>query len=214
VLSFIAVRRSLGAVGLLLPVLLGPGGYLLLGIPIQENMSSYYHTPLRDVFVGGVCAIGVFLFCYRGHDVVEHWTGNVGCVAALGVALFPTDPASDPLHQSTLAGYLHTLAGGALFATLAAYSLFHFPHGHRLLGLRTRDEQRDAVYRTTGVAILSAVALMGAYLLLAPPRVRAFLDGWKFLFWMEGATLWAFAFAWLTKGRAILADATTPAAGG
>ena len=66
VLSYLSIRRSLGLLGLLLPILLGPVGWLTLGIDIQENMSSYYHTPLRDVFVGVLCAIGIFLFCYAG----------------------------------------------------------------------------------------------------------------------------------------------------
>src|SRR5436190_21676838 len=87
VVSYLGVRRAIGAIGLLLPVVLGPVGWLAFGIPIQDNISSYYHTPLRDVFVGALCAIGVFLFCYQGYDRVERWTGYLGCASALGVAL-------------------------------------------------------------------------------------------------------------------------------
>lgn len=68
VVSYLGVRRAIGAIGLLLPIVLGPVGWLVFGIEIQDNMSSYYHTPLRDVFVGSMCAIGIFLFCYRGYD--------------------------------------------------------------------------------------------------------------------------------------------------
>src|SRR3954471_7887019 len=79
VISYLGVRRAIGAVGLLLPVLLGPVGWLVFGIEIQDNMSSYYHTLLRDVFVGALCTIGVFLFCYRGYDWIESWTANLVC---------------------------------------------------------------------------------------------------------------------------------------
>ncbi len=49
VISYQGVRRAIGVVGLLLPILLGPVGWLF-GVPIQDNMSSYYHTPMRDVW--------------------------------------------------------------------------------------------------------------------------------------------------------------------
>ena len=88
VVSYMGVRRAIGVSGLLLPIVLGPIGWLM-GIDIQDNMSSYYHTPLRDVFVGTLSAIGIFLFCYRGNDWIENWTANLGCVFALGVALCP-----------------------------------------------------------------------------------------------------------------------------
>ncbi len=127
VVSYLDVRRAIGAIGLLLPVVLGPVGRLVFGIPIQDNMSSYYHTPLRDVFVGAMSAIGVFLFCYRGYDRVESWTGYFGCASAFGVALFPLDADSDPLDQRSILGYLHTVSGGTFFLTLALYSLYHFP---------------------------------------------------------------------------------------
>jgi hypothetical protein len=61
--SYLAIRRAIGAIGLILPLLLGPLGWLIFGVEIQDNMSSYYHTSLRDVFVGAMCAIGIFLFC-------------------------------------------------------------------------------------------------------------------------------------------------------
>ena len=77
VVSYLGVRRAIGAIGLLLPVVLGPVGWLVFGIPIQDNMSSYYHTALRDVFVGAMCAIGIFLFCYRGYDWIESWTAQL-----------------------------------------------------------------------------------------------------------------------------------------
>ena len=206
VMSYLAIRRSLGGLGLLLPVALGPVGWLAFGVGIQENMSSYYHTPLRDVFVGVMCAIGIFFFCYRGYDAAENWTANVACLSAIGVALCPIDAGSDPLQQVTVVGYLHTLFGGLFFTTLAVYSLYHFPRGSRLLRFNTRTEMRDSIYRATGLTILGCMAAMGAHLFLAPAGIRAFFNRYQFTFWMEWVAVWAFAGAWLTKGRAILAD--------
>ncbi|APZ90980.1 hypothetical protein [Fuerstiella marisgermanici] len=206
VLSYIGIRRAIGMSGLLLPVVLGPGGWLL-GIEFQDNMSSYYHTGLRDVFVGTLCGIGIFLFCYRGQDRLEDWTANIGCISALGIALCPLDPNSDPLVQKTIAGYLHSVSGGVFFLTLAVYSLFHFPRP----GTAEEDEtphvaERNFIYRTSGIVILLSMMAMGAYLLLLPKAWKHWLNEYNFLFWGEWIVLWAFAAAWLTKGRTIVAD--------
>ena len=207
VVSYLGVRRAIGAVGLFLPVVLGPVGWLILGIPIQDNMSSYYHTGLRDVFVGAMCAIGIFLFCYRGYDWVENWTANFGCLSALGVALCPLDAKSDPLDQKSILGYLHSVSGGVFFLTLAFYSLYHFPSSKTApLEVAPHEAQRKFIYRTSGVVILLSMIAMGIYLFLIPSAVKSWCNDYNFLFWMEWVAVWSFAAAWLTKGRAILAD--------
>ena len=206
VMSYLGIRRSLGLLALMLPLILGPFGYFVLGIDIQDNMSSYYHTPLRDIFVGVMCAMGIFLFCYHGYDTFENWTGNCACASAIGVAFFPLEANSDPLHQSSLVGYIHIVSGGVFFFTLAIYSLYHFPRGHFGLRLETRNEQRDAIYFGSGVTILGCMFVMGIQLFLFPESVKSFLNRWKSIFWLEWIAVWAFAAAWLVKGDALLAD--------
>lgn len=207
VVSYIGIRRAIGISGFLLPILLGPVGWLVFGIPIQDNMSSYYHTDLRDVFVGTLSAIGIFMFCYRGHDWIEDWTANFACAAALGLAFFPLDANSDPLRQRSIAGYLHSLSGGVFFLTLAFYSLFHFPSSKSSGDEREpHEKQRDLVYRTSGIVILLSMLAMGTYLFLLPTHWQSAWDRYNLLFWLEWIALWAFAAAWLTKGRVIIAD--------
>lgn len=204
VVSYIAIRRAVGLSGLLLPIVLGLGG-LAIGIPIQDNISSYYHTPMRDIFVGTMSAIGIFLLCYRGVDWIESWTANVGCVSALCVALCPLDANSDPLFQKSIVGYLHTLSGGLFFLTLAFYSLVHFP--------KSSDEfdephlwERRFIYRSSGIVILLSMLAMGSYMVLIPTTWKQSFNEWNFLFWMESIGVWSFAAAWLTKGHAIVAE--------
>ncbi len=206
VVSYLGVRRAVGLIGLILPIALVPCGWLLFGIELQDNMSSYYHTPVRDVFVGAMCAISCFLFCYRGYDWIERLTGYCGSVAALGVALFPLDANSDPLFQKSVVGYMHTISGGAFFLTLAFYSLYHFPKS----ASQPIDDQlvrsRNLIYRSSGWVILLSMLAMGGYLFLLPPSWKIFLNRYNFLLWMEWIAVWAFAAAWLIKGHAILAD--------
>ena len=116
VISAVGLRRAVGVCGLALPVLLVPLGWLILGVPPQDNLSSYVHTPLRDVFVGLLFAIGVLLFCYRGPRTrSKNWTANLAAAFALGLALFPLDPGSDPLHQRTAVRPLCTPSAGGGF---------------------------------------------------------------------------------------------------
>lgn len=149
----------------------------------------------------------MFLFCYQGYDRVESWTANLGCVSALGIALCPLDANSDPLYQKSIAGYVHTLSGGAFFTTLAFYSLYHFPRSTRK---PTEGEphpwERNFIYRTSGLVILASMLAMGTYLVLIPRPWKEWLNDYNFLFWMEWIAVWSFAAAWLTKGRVILAE--------
>lgn len=204
VASYLTIRRAVGLSGLALPVTLLVGGWIA-GVPVQDNLSSYYHTAMRDIFVGTLCAIGVFLFCYQGYDAIENWTANVGGASALGVALFPLDFNSDPLLQRTVHGYLHTISGGVFFLTLAVYSLYHFPRDSRL-EKEPHLRERSWVYRTSGLVILCCMVTMAGYLFLIPPQWKQNFNDYNFLFWMESIAVWSFAAAWLAKGRVIIAD--------
>ena len=205
VVSYFGLRRAIGVSGLLLPIVLWPVGWWLFKVPIQDNMSSYYYTPLRDVFVGTMFAIGVFLFCYRGNDWIENLTANVGCVAAIGVALMPLDPNSDPLLQKSWVGYVHTVCGGIFFVTLAFYSLVHFPRSDGTSD-NLNNSLRNFVYRASGIVILMSLAVMGAYLLFLDSTAKQQFNTYHVLFWGEWIAVWAFSAAWLTKGRALVAD--------
>ncbi len=206
VVSYRGIRRAVGFSGLLLPIVLGPIGWIL-GIEIQDNMSSYYHTPLRDVFVGTLCGMGVFLFVYRGHDWIEDWTANIAGAAALAVAFFPLDENSDPLVQKSIAGYMHTLSGGVFFLTLAFYSLVHFPKSKSQISeSEPHPWERNFFYRTSGIVIVLAMIAMGSYMFLVPRAWKTLLNDYNFLFWMEWLAVWSFAAAWLTKGRVIIAE--------
>jgi len=219
VVSFRTIRRAVGTVGLVLP-LLGPVGWLVWGIPLQDNLSSYYHTPLRDVFVGLMCSLGLFFFCYRGHDRFEDWTANLACVFALGLALFPVDP--QPLRLTgdhTWVAVVHGLAGAGFFLTMAVYSLLHLPKSRRALNpqdlLAREDDEADEVephrfernmlYRLSGVSILVAMLAMGVYFIL-PGGWKETADRFNVLYMLETIAIWSYAGAWLLKGRFIVAD--------
>ena len=87
------LRKAVGVLGAAL--LLVVGCFLLGGCEgLEDSISDYYGTGVRDVFVGILFAIAWFMFAYRGYDSGDDFYGDLACVFALGVALFPTTSGS------------------------------------------------------------------------------------------------------------------------
>jgi hypothetical protein len=58
---------------------------------IPDSLSGYYYTHMRGLFVGAMCAMGVFFIAYRGLDRWDSWFTNVAGLAAICIALSPTN---------------------------------------------------------------------------------------------------------------------------
>ena len=61
------LRKMLGIVAVVFPLIFIIPGTLVYGYEIQPAISTYYHTSLHDAFVGGLCAMGFCLIAYRGN---------------------------------------------------------------------------------------------------------------------------------------------------
>jgi hypothetical protein len=78
VYSYLALRKAVGWIRILLPFVLMLGVSLIFKGDIKlQNISMYYYTGMLDVFVGALCAIGLFLFFYKGYDKWDDWAGNI-----------------------------------------------------------------------------------------------------------------------------------------
>jgi hypothetical protein len=121
--SYLALRNAIGWIGILLPFVLMGGLFLIFNEKvIQKTISQYYHTGMRDVFVGSICAIALFLFFYKGYNKWEDRTATLAGFFAIGIAWFPTTQ-SGPLD---LAGKIHLICASVFFIILAGFSLFFF----------------------------------------------------------------------------------------
>ena len=65
VLSYLGVRRAIGVIGIALPFVLLIGGLVLDGVGVQSSISDVLLHVMGDVFVGSLCANGVFFLSYR-----------------------------------------------------------------------------------------------------------------------------------------------------
>jgi protein-S-isoprenylcysteine O-methyltransferase Ste14 len=159
---------------------------------------------MRDVFVGILCAVGVFMVSYKGYERKDALAGNLACIFAVGVALFPTAPDNPSSYEKMIA-VIHALFASLFFLTISYFSLFLFTKTDPSKTTTRKKRQRNTVYRICGYTMLTAIALILVYS-IAPDSAVAGLKKFHPVFWFESIAVEAFGIAWMTKGEAILKD--------
>lgn len=205
VISFLTLRKAIGVIGISLPIVVSIGAYLIFKTGLRITLSAYYYTGMVDVFVGSLCAIGVFLLSYKGFERKDAIAGNLGCVFAVGVALFPTAPAGVSCGATHIWYCLHPIFAALLFLTLTYFSLCLFTKTDQSKPLTRQKILRNRIYKICGYTMLACIILIPARYLL-PNNINTALAKIKPVFWLEAIAIVAFGVSWLTKGEAILSD--------
>ncbi len=215
VISYLTLRKAIGILGILFPVVLVIGSIAVSGCnAIQGSISNYYHTEMRNVFVGILCSIALFLFSYKGYKTIDNIAGNLAGLFALGVAFFPTPPESpfpqcniQPSSNNPLVGDIHFLSATCLFAILSFFSLYLFTKSSESPVTNPQKLRRNKVYRWCGRVMIACIVLIAVYKIFLSGKYPE-INGLNLIFWLETFALWAFGISWLTKGEAILKDIT------
>ncbi|WP_138380430.1 DUF998 domain-containing protein [Luteithermobacter gelatinilyticus] len=207
VISYLTLRKAIGVLGLSLPFVLVLGALILFATPLQGSISDYYYTGMRDVFVGIMCAIGVFLFSYRGYERKDDLAGDLAGLFAIGIALFPTKPSPADLvtAQQQVISQIHTLFTALFFLTLAYFCLRLFIKTTPDMPPTPEKLMRNRIYRICGYTILASILLIALYLFVLNGEKKPF-TALKPVFWFETLAVLAFGLSWLVKGEAILKD--------
>lgn len=202
VLSYLTLRKVIGFIGLLLPFVLVFGKLFFEGPGLLDSVSSYYHSvSMRDIFVGSLCAVGVFLLAYHGYDWVDDLVTGLAGFAAFGVALFPITEHAVLQKQDSL-GLIHITSAALFFITLAMISLLLFTKSGKH---KTKQKEiRNVIYIICGWIILLCLGLIGFVFLLIPGTSTFYAI--KPIFWLEALAIVAFGVSWFVKGEAILKD--------
>lgn len=195
--SYLALRKAVGWIGILLPFTLLFGDFIIFkGDTIQRSISYYYYTGMGDVFVGAVCALALFMFFYCDHDKLDDWAGNLAGFFAIGIACFPATEAG----SGDLIGKIHLTCAALFFLTLAVFSLFLFtkkgsdPTPQKL--------RRNKIYIICGLIMITCLIAIAIY----PAFLKNDNSETSFIFWAETFALIAFGVSWITKGRTIYPD--------
>jgi hypothetical protein len=173
---------------------------------IQKSISYYYYTNLREIFIGVLCAVSLFLIRYKGVNNPVFWKNddkmtNLAGIMALGVALVPTNPLDCCEKVYTLIpvcakaiGHFHTFFAAGFFIILAIISIKIFTIGQNQdpdIKLRLLNENN--IYKVCGYVIILCVILI-----VICDKLHLFRSSTLIL---EALALIAFGTSWLIKGR-------------
>jgi len=193
IISYYELRLLIGAAGILLPFLLFFGKVVFNGSPqIEYSISDYYDDGTAgDILVGVLFALGFFLLSYRGYDAIDSRAANLGCVFALGVALFPTTSGNDWIHK------LHFVFALLLFSVFIFFSIYLFRRSDPRKSCTKQKENRNRAYLVCGIImIICIVGIAACSFLLEKISAKYHL-----VFWLESIALVSFGFSWITKAE-------------
>lgn len=211
VVAFLGTGRAIAILGFFLPTSMLLWS-LMSGVSIRGSLSEYYYTPVRDLMVGTLIALAVFLWSYRGFSDRDddlrndRRVGKVAAVAAAVIALFPITPRNDDrctLIQCVIgpqaSDLVHAIGAAVFFLCLAAFCLILLP---RSVINNSGAAKRVLIYRTCGGIIMAALVIIVVWKFL-PLGVIFTLGRYQPIFWVEALAIWAFSAAWIVRGRAL-----------
>jgi hypothetical protein len=199
--------KTVGLLGILMPWLLIGGSWMLGSeLIIRDSISDYYHSPkVRDLFVGVLCAIALFLSAYNGYDRRDRIASALACVFALGVAFFPTTPDGE---NADGIGRLHLVFAASFFLVLTVFALFLFRSFDPHMGKTPQKINRNRIYLVCGIIMAASLVFIMAYMFWLKD-CWTWLDNARPVLVFESVALTAFGFSWLVKGGFILRDRPT-----
>ncbi|MDP4262933.1 MAG: DUF998 domain-containing protein [Bacteroidota bacterium] len=195
VISYFTLRILIGAAGVFLPLLTFIGKLIYEGsAEIEYSISDYYDNGAAgDILVGVLFALGFFLFSYKGPAPIDNRTANIGCVSALGVALFPTTFCSN-----CWVHYLHFGFALVLFSSFIFFSIFLFRKTSPGKKPTRQKEKRNQVYLICGIIMILCIAGIAVSSFLLDDKLTS---KYHLVFWFESIALVSFGFSWITKAE-------------
>lgn len=213
-LSYLALRKWLGILGLALPFLV----YTFNGFELKSSISHFYYSGSSVVFTGFMVTFGIFLLFYPGRvdesdKISDNWITSIGGIGAILTALIPTAYCSlsnapikitDELlhfcdgeglttqfiHNNSIFGTIH-LSCAAIFLILMGYMSFaRFTKGNT-------TPNKKVFYRFCAIMVWIPLLILGIEF--------TFKIKWTMydVYFLECISLGFFGMAWLVKGKAL-----------
>ncbi len=198
--TYFNLRVTIAILAFLLPVILILASLISSLFDLQSSISAFYHTPMRNVFVGILISAGISLYLYKGYSQRENISLNLAGILAIGVAIFPTRipekiqelaPPWLPA-EPFIAPMIHGFCAIAFFIAIAFVCI--------RCGEETLDLIQDPVvkknyvwtYRTLGLLMILLPITAAVILFISPAKTYL-------VFTVETITVWVFAAYWMTK---------------
>jgi hypothetical protein len=197
--TYVTLRWWMGGIGALLPVVLVLWGRFVDDISWGDmhSLSAFYWlhrptcetAPLRDYFVGSLCAVGISLIIYYGYGRLENWLLNFAGAAAIVVAL---QPMAWP--EKAGGGISAHGCAAVVFFLLIAATIW-------LCAGKTLHERLDPkVVRRWKLRY----RLLAIGMIAAPLASWAIAEKSHWTIWTEALGVWVFSTYWLAKTYELL----------
>lgn len=231
-ISYLTIRKAIGWLGMLLPFILLIANYCINTADVLNNkffvvtncnpiytpqhffkssISHYYYTSVGELFTGVLCAVALFMFCYKGHPLREGEKGvsdntltNLAGLFALGVVIFPTGGTvciKDNMREylATMnTGYIHFTMATLFFISLALMCIVNFRRTDDIVSFGKKKDHNT--FLVCGIGILICISLLFMYCVWIQGKYSG-LDSLRPVFCLEAIALIFFGISWLVKGQ-------------
>jgi hypothetical protein len=212
--SYLFMRALIGVIGIIMPIsLIVFDSLLTKHVSVRGSLSGYYHSGVRDIFVGSLCAVAVFLITYK---VFEHNLDNtlstLAGLGALGVAFFPTGRPEGATFPPTpfqeYAGevnvkFVHYTSAAIFILSLALISLmFGLREAKRSQQTRAKPARLSPTFWKNFHFGCTVAIFAGVGFIVVTQAVHWFAN--YSLFVGEVVAVVAFGLSWFAKGLELL----------
>jgi hypothetical protein len=127
VTNYMFLRKAVGLLGTFLPFILLAFNPIFVTVVnngcglVPDSISGYYYSSARNIFVGGLCALGLFLIAYVGYDLGDRQLTDAAGVFAVCVADSPQPPP-----QKLLRNLIYKICAIVILASLVAAVITNF----------------------------------------------------------------------------------------
>jgi len=199
-LTYVNLRVGMAILAFSLPVVLMLWS-TLKNEKLLPSISAYYHTPMRDLFVGVLVAIGACLYLYKGFSDRENKALNCAGIFAVAVAFLPTcipdiSLMTDEMCKQGLpcvVKWLHRISAFLFFVPVAYVCTFRGKDTVKLIDDDNVKVKYLRLYRVIGPFMIVLPAVAAIFFILK--------DSDSTIFFVETVAIWAFALFWVTKVR-------------
>jgi hypothetical protein len=235
VISAQKMRKGVGRLAILLPLLTGLG-YCVLGGQLGgflDSISESYYTLTRDVFVGTLWAEAFFLYAYKGYNTFEDRLFNVLAVLCVVIACFSmnsiegapgvdTAPRPACYYAISMTPTCRILLNNRVLMShhewfgwvhIGAAAVLFVSLGYVSYFLFTRTDSakpNPQKLRRNTIYRACGIAIWASLAIYAMLAVAKALENWPLLFFAETICLFAFGLSWLLKGDGVYGLSDSP----
>ena len=213
------LRRVVGVLGMLLPVLLWVFVFVDNGhAEPLDSISHYYFTRVGSIFCVVVSLLAIFLMIYKGKEPMDFYLSFTAGIFAFFVILFPTDNITQlccdadksysvtQLKISSFRTTFHYISAAVFLLCLAIMSIFVFTKSNKVPAAMTRNKRkRNLIFHICGWLMIAALVTIftAGFLGWMPDDLY---NKYHITFWMETLAIEAFGISWLVKGKMFIKD--------